>query len=59
MVASVAIDSDSGVDVDGWDVESVSGVSVAEDVQDARMMDINDKLIKMLRLISSFLFSLH
>jgi len=45
MVASVAIDSDSDVVVvDSWGVASVSDVGVAEDVQDARIMDINDKL---------------
>jgi hypothetical protein len=60
MVASVAIDSDSdAVGVDGWDVASVSDVDVAEDVQDARIMVINDKLVKMIRLILSFLFSPH
>ena len=51
MVASVPIDSDSDVVVDSW--------GVAEDVQDARMMDINDKLVKVNRLILSFLFLLH
>jgi len=51
MVASVAIDSDSDVDVaEGW------GVVVTGDVQDARMMAINVKLYKMIRLILSFLF---
>jgi len=51
MVASVPIDSDSDVVVGSW--------GVAEDVQDARMMDINDKLVKVNRLILSFLFLLH
>ena len=53
MVASVALDSDSGVDVaEGW------AVVVPEDVQDARIIEINIKLVKMIRLILNFLFLL-
>jgi hypothetical protein len=53
MVASVADDSNSDSDVDvaeGWDVV------VTEDEQDARIMEINIKLVKMIRLILNFLF---
>jgi len=53
MVASVAVDSDSDSDVDvieTWDVV------VAEEVQDARIMGINIKLLKMICLILNFLF---
>jgi len=60
MVASVAIDSDSDVSVaEDWGVAMVSAVLVAEDVQDTRVIAINVKLIKMTRLILSFLFLLH
>jgi hypothetical protein len=39
MVASVAVDSDSDVDIaEGW------GAVVTEDVQDAMIMEINIKL---------------
>jgi hypothetical protein len=51
MVASVADDSNSDVDViETWDVV------VAEEVQDARIMGINIKLLKMICLILNFLF---
>jgi hypothetical protein len=60
MVASVAVDSDSDVSVVGdWGVAFVSDVFVAEDVQAARMIPVNIKMVKRTRLILSFLFSLH
>jgi hypothetical protein len=51
IVASVAVDSDVDV-AESW------AVVVVEDEQDARVMEINNKLVKMLRLILSFLFLL-
>jgi len=51
MVASVADDSDSDVgSAEGW------GVVVAEEVQAARIMELNIKLLKMIRFILNFLF---
>jgi hypothetical protein len=51
MVASVADDSDSDIgSAEGWDVV------VAEEVQAARTMELNIKLLKMIRLILNFLF---
>jgi hypothetical protein len=51
MVASVADDSDSDVgSTEDW------GVVVAEEVQAARIMELNIKLLKMIRFILNFLF---